>query len=134
MKFAFYRDGVYVTDSEVARAIAVTQHKHGYLRALRQIRLWTDHRLLKARTRSKRDDGASREYLQRPTIPVSAVFQELSSLGLTADQLRPVAQLLCFEESDKTTRGRRAFGTRLICPDTQLSLTFDRDSNGRRVT
>lgn len=89
-----------LTIKDIAECIAFGSSDASILRALRQVRHWTQHDLLKTVSEKKTGKGVPRFYSDEPTLQVAAVLAELSRYGVTLEVLKPVADELYFDWDD----------------------------------
>lgn len=92
-----------LTIKDIAECIAFGSSDANILRALRQVRHWTQHDLLKTVSEKKTGKGVPRFYSDEPTLQVAAVLAELSRYSITLEVLKPVADELYFDWDDGST-------------------------------
>lgn len=126
-----YHKGLLVlTAKDIAEAIAFKKDRQGFSKALRQVKHWTDKGLLRAITPLDTGSGVAREYVEEPTLVISAILQELVLFGWTIETLQPIADRLCddFENGDPGDEFLAAMTGEFLG---YLVLEFDVDARGR---
>jgi hypothetical protein len=88
-------DGSYVlTLKDIAQAIAPNQSEAAVSKAMRQIRHWTQHDIVRTLSEKSTGSGVPRLYPYDPTNEVCAILQEIARFGATVDILKAVADAL----------------------------------------
>lgn len=82
------------TIKDIARAVALDKSEHGIAKAMRQIRHWTAHDILRPVGGKDTGTGVARVYREEPTINVAAVLLEVSRYGATVDILKIISPVL----------------------------------------
>ena len=84
----------YFSAKDIAMAIAHPGLPDGVARAMRQVRHWTQHDLLRTISDKNTGRGRSRLYDEESTIFVASILSELTRFGITVEKMRPLADLL----------------------------------------
>lgn len=84
----------YFSAKDVARAIAHPGLPDGVARAMRQVRHWTQHDLLRTISDKNTGRGRSRLYDEESAVFIAAILSELTRFGITVEKMRPLAELL----------------------------------------
>lgn len=119
-----------VTAKDIAEAIRFKKDRQGFEKALRQVKHWTDKGLLRPITPLDTGSGVAREYVDDPTVLFAAIFQELSLLGCTIEQLLPVSRRL-YDEQEGGDPEWALFGAMTNEFKAYLALEYDVDDRGR---
>lgn len=89
----------FLSIKDIARRIARRDSDAEFDKAMRQVRHWTQHDLLKPFTPKNTGTGIARLYEKDPTLEFAAIFGELVRYGIGVDVLKPISEAL-YEEWD----------------------------------